>query len=65
MGVAVDEATALVVRNGRWRVVGNSYVVVCRSSVGGQPMRLDVFHDGDEGDIADWKPRPSAAGPRR
>jgi cyanophycinase len=47
-GVAVDEATALVVRQGRWRVVGNAYVVVCRSSVGGNPMRLDVFHDGGE-----------------
>jgi cyanophycinase len=64
-GVAVDEATALVVRQGRWRVVGNSYVLVCRSSAGGQPIKLDVFHDGDEGHIADWKLRPSGAGPER
>ena len=33
--------------------------------VGGQPMRLDVFHDGDEGRLEDWKSRPSPAGPRR
>ncbi len=64
-GVAIDEATALVVREGRWRVVGNSYVAVCRSPGGGQPMRLDVFHDGDEGNLEDWKPRPSPAGSRR
>ncbi len=63
-GVAVDEATALVIRQGRWRVVGNSYVVVCRSSVGGQPMRLDVFHDGDEGTLDEWKMRPTPAGSR-
>jgi cyanophycinase len=64
-GVGVDEGTALVVGHGRWRVVGNSYVVVCRSSAGGQPIKLDVFHDGDEGNLEDWKPRPSPAGPRR
>jgi cyanophycinase len=64
-GVAVDEATALVVSQGRWRVVGNSYVVVCRSSVGEQPMRLDVLHDGDEGRLDDWNPRPGAGGPGR
>jgi cyanophycinase len=64
-GVAVDEATALVVREGRWRVVGNAYVVFCRSSVNGQPMRLDVFHDGDEGTLDAWTMRPSPAGSRR
>jgi cyanophycinase len=64
-GVAVDEATALVVRKGRWRVVGDAYVVVCRLSVGGKPMRLDVFHDGDEGDLVAWKTRPDPAGSRR
>ena len=64
-GVAVDEATALLVRHGRWRVIGNSYVVVCRPSANGQPMRLDVFHDGDQGNLEDWKPQPSPADLRR
>ncbi len=65
-GVAVDEATALVVRRGRWRVVGNSYVVVCRSPGAGVPMRLDAFHDGDEGDLRDWRsPSSPAASPRK
>ena len=53
-GVAVNEATALVVDRGRWRVVGNSYVAICRASVVGQPMRLDVFHDGDAGNLDAW-----------
>ena len=64
-GVAVNEATALVVHQGRWRVMGNSYVAICRPSGGGQPLRVDVFHDGDAGSLEDWKPRPSpAASPR-
>jgi cyanophycinase len=64
-GVAVDEATALVVRRGRWRVVGNSYVVVCRSTGVGRSMRFDVLHDGDEGNLRDWRPPSSpAASPR-
>jgi cyanophycinase len=64
-GVAIDEATALVVREGRWKVLGNSYVAVCRSPVAGQPMRLDVFHDGDEGDLDARKTRPDPGGSRR
>ena len=50
VGVAVDEATALVVRQGRWQVVGNSYVVGLPTAGGGQPIRFDVFHDGDAGE---------------
>jgi cyanophycinase len=58
-GVAIDEATALVVRQGRWRVVGSSYVVVCRSPGDGKPMRFDVFHDGDEESPDVWTTRSS------
>ena len=58
VGVAIDESTALVVRQGRWQVMGDSYVVACRSPGGGQPVRIDVFHDGDRGSLDDWKPRP-------
>ena len=65
VGVAVDESTALVVRQGRWQVMGRSYVVACRSPGGGQPVRIDVFHDGDRGSLEDWKPRPSPPGSRR
>ncbi len=61
-GVAIDEATALVVREGRWQVAGNSYVVVCRSPGTGRPMRFDVLHDGDSGSLDTWKAHPS---PRR
>ena len=56
VGVAVDESTALVVNQGRWQVMGDSYVVVCRSPGGGRPIRIDVLHDGDQGSIKDWKP---------
>jgi cyanophycinase len=65
VGVAVDESTALVVRQGRWQVMGRSYVVACRSPGGGQPVRIDVFHDGDRGSLDDWKPRPSPPASRR
>ncbi len=57
VGVAVDEQTALVVRQGRWQVMGHSYVVACRAPGGGRPTRIDVFHDGDRGSLEDWKPR--------
>jgi cyanophycinase len=58
VGVAVDESTALVVRQGRWQVMGRSYVLACRSPGRGQPVQIDVFHDGDRGSLDDWKPRP-------
>ena len=61
VGVAIDESTALVVSQGRWQVMGKSYVVVCRPPGGGQPTRIDVFHDGDRGSLDDWKPRPGPA----
>ena len=64
-GVRPDDLAALVVREGRWQVMGRSYVVACRSPGGGQPVRIDVFHDGDRGSLDDWKPRPGPAGSRR
>jgi cyanophycinase len=63
-GVAIDEATALLVRQGRWQVLGNSYVVVCRSPGAGKPSRFDVFHQGDEGSLDAWTVHPSSAGSR-
>jgi cyanophycinase len=65
VGVAVDESTALVVHQGRWQVMGRSYVAACRAPGGGQPMRIDVFHDGDRGSLEDWGPRsgPEASQP--
>jgi cyanophycinase len=63
VGVAVDESTALVVRQGHWQVMGDSYVVACRAPGGGQPFRIDVFHDGARGSLDDWRPRPEPAGP--
>jgi cyanophycinase len=62
-GVAIDEATALVVRRDRWQVVGNSYVVLCRVPAAGKPMRFDVFNDRDEGSLDAWLPGPAAAAP--
>jgi cyanophycinase len=53
-GVAIDEGTALVVHRGRWRVVGKSYVAVFRVATPARPPRYDVFHDGDEGELASW-----------
>jgi cyanophycinase len=65
VGVAIDESTALVVHQGHWQVMGDSYVVLCRSSGGQPPMRIDVYHNGDRGSLDDWKPQPSQGGPRR
>jgi cyanophycinase len=65
VGVAIDESTALVVSQGRWQVMGESYVVACRTPGGGQPTRIDVFHDGDRGSLDDWKPRPGSAARQR
>ncbi len=64
VGVAIDESTALVVRQGHWQVVGDSYVVACRVPGAGQPMRIDVFHDGDRGDLENWRPRPTVPATR-
>ena len=55
-GVAIDEATALVVRQDRWQVIGKSYVVVCRLPGNGTPARFDVLEDGDEGKLDAWLP---------
>jgi cyanophycinase len=55
-GIAIDEATALVVRRDRWQVIGKSYVVVCRLPGNGQHARFDVFEDGDEGKLDTWLP---------
>ena len=52
--VAIDEATALVVEGARWRVMGASYVVVCHAPASGQPVRFNVFHDGDTGELGGW-----------
>ena len=48
-GIAIDEATALVVRQDRWQVIGKSYVVVCRLPEDRKPVQFDIFNDGDEG----------------
>lgn len=53
-GVAIDEATALVVQGGKWRVVGGSYVVVCRAATPGRPARFEVFHEGHSGELSAW-----------
>lgn len=60
-GIAIDEATALVVdlKANRWRVVGDSYVVVLRPEPERTPpIRIDVFHDGDRGDAETWRGEP-------
>jgi cyanophycinase len=56
-GVAVDESTALVVDQTGWRVVGESYVVVCRAG-GAAHVRLDVYCDGDRGPLERLWPEP-------
>jgi cyanophycinase len=65
VGVAIDESTALVVHQGNWQVMGNSYVVACHVPGGGQPVRIDVFHDGDRGSLDDWWPRSNPESSRR
>jgi cyanophycinase len=55
VGVAIDEGTALVVRQGRWQVLGDSYVVVCRAPGAGRPLRFDVWHNGQEGSLDAWR----------
>jgi cyanophycinase len=58
VGVAIDEDTALVVKQGRWQVLGGSYVVFCRPAREGQLLRFDFFGQGDQGTVDGWKPRP-------
>jgi cyanophycinase len=59
IGIAVDEATALVIRPEEWRVLGDSYVVFYRPGSPGSPQRIDFFQDGDHGKFGDWKSSPS------
>ncbi|MDG3003436.1 cyanophycinase [Paludisphaera mucosa] len=57
-GVAIDEGTALIVDLGakRWKVDGASYVVVLRHvKEAPPPLRIDVFHAGEEGDLGTWR----------
>lgn len=57
-GVAVDESTALIVdlKARTWQVSGESYVVVCRTGGAvGAPVRIDVFHDREHGDLSTWR----------
>lgn len=55
-GVAIDEATALIVdlKSGRWQVGGTSYVVVLRPARDGNPVRIDVYHEGERGALGTW-----------
>lgn len=57
-GIAIDEATALVVRRDRWQVIGKSYVVLCRPATRESPARFDVLNDGDEGKLETLIPVP-------
>ena len=41
-------------REGRWSVIGSSYVVVCRVPTPARALRFDVLHAGDEGKVAAW-----------
>lgn len=54
-GLAIDEGTALVVANGRWRVVGQSYVMIVHPSNSPFAGRFDFRHDGDEGNVDGWR----------
>ncbi len=54
-GVAIDEGTALVVANGRWRVVGQSYVMILHPADSPLTERFDFRHDGDEGSVEGWR----------
>jgi hypothetical protein len=63
--VPIDEATALVVRQDRLYIVGSSYVAICRMPGADKPMKLDYFHEGDEGGVEDWMTRTSSADHQR
>ncbi len=57
-GAAIDEGTALIVdlKTGRWQVGGQSYVVVLRPAPDAKPpVLIDVFHDGDRGELGTWQ----------
>jgi cyanophycinase len=49
IGIGIDEGTAFVLEGDRWSVVGQSYVLACQVGAGGNPMRVETFHDGDHG----------------
>ena len=61
--MAVDEATALIVTPGRWQVIGNSYVVVCKKPGTAQPIHFDFLSGGDEGRLDGGVPIPGPAKP--
>lgn len=54
-GLSIDEGTSLVVANGRWRVLGQSYVVMIHPTNSPDAGRFDVRHDGDEGTVDGWR----------
>ncbi|AMV38749.1 cyanophycinase [Planctomyces sp. SH-PL62] len=64
-GVAIDEGTALIVdlAGKTFRVAGESYVVVCRPARSAEApsvaLQIDVFHDGQRGELGSLE-----AGPR-
>ncbi|WP_165219035.1 cyanophycinase [Aquisphaera insulae] len=55
-GIAIDERTAFVVDQSRWRVVGDSYVVVCGPRGSGPELTVNVYHHNDEGVLKDGLP---------
>lgn len=59
IGIAIDEATALVVEPDEWHVLGKSYVVFYRPATSASPQRIDFFQEGDHGEFGDWKSPPS------
>lgn len=55
IGIGIDEETALVLTDGRARVVGRSYVLRIESVAG--ELRIDAFGDGDTVPLSDRSSR--------
>jgi cyanophycinase len=51
VGLGVDEETAVVIRNGTLKVLGNFSAVTCLGPSGGQPASVQVLAAGKEADL--------------
>ncbi len=62
-GVAIDEATALIISPGWLQMVVFSYVVACRKLCPAPPTHFNSLHGGDEGKLDGGVPIPGSAIP--
>lgn len=58
LGIGIDESTALIVRAGRAKVVGTSYVTLITVPKSGRPLAVRSLRNGAEFDVTEAKTTP-------